>query len=152
MPRNKENQKRIAREWYLKNRELTKERAKAWTAANPEKAKEKADRYREKNREAHNAYNRAWFADNKDKRAAYQAKRRAVLLQRTPKWLTEDDLWMMEQAYELAQLRTEMFGFEWHVDHVIPLQGKKICGFHMPENLAVIPGSDNCKKHASFLI
>ena len=152
MPRDAEKHKRLRRKWYLKNRELVKERAKAWSAANPERRQEILAKHRETHREERSAYNKAWFADNKDKRAAYQAKRRAVLLQRTPKWLTEEDLWMMEQAYELAQLRTEMFGFEWHVDHVIPLQGKKVCGFHMPENLAVIPGSDNCKKHASFLI
>ena len=152
MPRDKENLKRLQREWYLRNRELTKARAKAWAEANPDRRQEILAKNREVHREERNAYSRAWFAENSDKRAAYQAKRKATILQRTPQWLTEDDLWMIEQAYDLAKARTEMLGFEWHVDHVIPLQGKKVCGFHMPENLAVIPGSDNCKKHASFLI
>lgn len=152
MPRDQENAKRLKREWYLKNRELTKARANAWAEANPEKVKVKADRYREKNREAHNAYNRAWFAGHSDKRAAYEAKRRATIIQRTPRWLTEDDFWMIEQAYDLAKLRTEMSGFEWHVDHEIPLQGKRVCGLHVPLNLSVIPGAENCRKNAQFLI
>lgn len=151
MARDSENAKRLKREWYLKNRELTKARAKAWAEANPEEVKAKADRYREKNRDAHNLYNRSWFAANSEKRAAYEAKRRATILQRTPKWLTEDDFWLIEQAYDIAKLRTEMFGFEWHVDHVVPLQGKKVSGLHVPINLSVIPGTDNCRKSAKFL-
>jgi hypothetical protein len=150
MSRNLENQKRLAREWYLRNRELTKARAAAWAAENPEKVLQNKAKYRQRNAEKHNAYNREWFAMNKDKRATYEAKRRALLLQRTPQWLTSDDEWMIGEAYHLAQLRSKKFGFDWHVDHVLPLQGRKVSGLHMPMNLQVIPGTENCKKHAAF--
>jgi hypothetical protein len=53
---------------------------------------------------------------------------------------------MIEQAYDLAALRTKMFGVAWHVDHVIPLCGKKVSGLHVPYNLQVILGSENCRK------
>lgn len=151
MARDSENAKRLKREWYLKNRELTKARAKAWVEANPEKRSEILAKNREVHADSRNAYNRAWFAVNSEKRAAYEAKRRATILQRTPRWLTEDDFWLIEQAYDIAKLRTEMFGFEWHVDHVVPLQGKKVSGLHVPINLSVIPGTDNCRKSAKFL-
>lgn len=151
MPRDKENMQRLQREWYLRNRELVKARAKTWADANPERRSEILAKNREVHREERNSYNRTWFAENSDKRAAYQAKRKATILQRTPKWLTEDDLWMIEQAYELAKTRTAMFGFEWHVDHVVPLQGRQVSGLHTPINLAVIPGAENCRKNASFL-
>ncbi len=150
MARDMENAKRLKSEWYFRNRELTKARAKTWAAENPDKVKEKAQKYRNINRDAHNSYNREWFAKNSDKRAAYEAKRRASILQRTPKWLTEDDFWIIEQAYELAKLRTEMFGFDWHVDHVFPLQGKLVSGLHTPINIQVIEGLENCKKNAKF--
>lgn len=78
--------------------------------------------------------------------AAADAKRHASKMQRTPAWLTPDDLWMMEQAYELAALRTKIFGFAWHVDHVIPLQGKTVSGLHVPTNLQVISGAENVSK------
>lgn len=78
------------------------------------------------------------------------AKRRAAKLHRTPAWLTPDDHWMIEQAYELAAVRTKMFGFVWHVDHIIPLQGKLVSGLHAPNNLRVIPGAENIRKSNHF--
>lgn len=152
MARDLENAKRLKQEWYERNKELTKERARLWAINNPEKRYETHRKNRDKDLENHNARNRAWFADNKDKRAAYQAKRKSAQLQRTPPWLTEDDLWMIEQAYELAQLRTDLFGFQWHVDHIVPLQGKKVSGLHVPVNLRVIPASENVKKSNKFHI
>lgn len=75
-----------------------------------------------------------------------KARRRAAKMQRTPAWLTVDDFWMLEQAYELAALRTKMLGFAWHVDHIIPLQGKLVSGLHVPTNIRVIPGVENVRK------
>lgn len=152
MPRDKENQKRIAREWYERNKELTKQRAREWELTNPEKAAARKQKWRQENREKHNALNREWDKRNKAKKLAYSAKRRAAQIQRTPKWLTEDDLWMIEQAYELAALRTSMFGFPWHVDHAIPLQGRQVSGLHIPTNLQVIPGSENLRKNNKYAI
>jgi hypothetical protein len=152
MARNKENQKRIAREWYERNKELTKQRAREWAAANPDKRAQSIKKWREENRDQHNAVNRDWNARNKPKKAALEAKRRAAILQRTPNWLTDDDLWIIEEAYDLAALWTQTFGFAWHVDHVIPLQGRKVSGLHVPKNLQVIPGSDNVKKHNSYTV
>ena len=152
MARDKENQKRIAREWYERNKELTKRRAKEWAENNPEKRYAIHRKNREKDRENHNARNREWNKNNKPKKAALQSKRRAALLQRTPSWLTEDDFWIIEEAYKLAALRTQMLGFSWHVDHIIPLQGKHVSGLHVPTNIQVIPGSDNVRKHNSYQI
>jgi hypothetical protein len=80
------------------------------------------------------------------------ARRRASKLQRTPVWLTPDDHWMIEQAYELAAVRTKMFGFVWHVDHIVPLQGKLVSGLHAPNNLRVIPGAENIRKSNHFQV
>jgi len=52
----------------------------------------------------------------------------------------------------LAALRTKLFGFSWHVDHVLPLQGKKVSGLHVPSNLQVIPWADNVSKSNKFLL
>ena len=152
MARNEENAKRLRKEWYERNKELTKQRAREWAAANPDKRAQSIKKWREENRDQNNAVNRDWNARNKPKKAALEAKRRAAILQRTPNWLTDDDLWIIEEAYDLAALRTQTFGFAWHVDHVIPLQGRKVSGLHVPENLQVIPGSDNVKKHNSYTV
>lgn len=75
------------------------------------------------------------------------ARRRASRIKRTPEWLKEDDFWIIKEAYNLAKLRSKMFGFKWHVDHIIPLQGRLASGLHVPTNLQVIPWLDNQKKH-----
>ena len=82
---------------------------------------------------------------------ANDAKRHAAKIQRTPAWLTIDDLWMLEQAYDLAAMRTKLFGFSWHVDHVLPLQGKYVSGLHVPTNVRVIPGVENVRKANRYL-
>ena len=74
------------------------------------------------------------------------AKRRSSKAKRTPGWLTVDDFWIMEQAYELARLRTKILGFAWEVDHDIPLRGKLASGLHVPDNLRVVPKQVNRAK------
>jgi hypothetical protein len=71
-------------------------------------------------------------------------------MHRTPKWLTSDDMWLMEQAYELARLRQQITGGEWHVDHIVPLRGKNVSGLHVPLNLRVIPRALNQRKANKF--
>ena len=135
----------------------------AWSAANPEKvnaAKKKyADnnrdvvrqriaKWREANKERMKAARKAWRDANKHKSQAYVRKRQAAQRQRVPNWVTKDDLWLMEEAYELAVRRTKMFGFQWDVDHILPLQGKTVSGLHVPINLQVIPAVVNSSKGA----
>jgi hypothetical protein len=152
MARDLENAKRLKKEWYERNKELTKERARAWHLANPAKVSEKNIKHKHKNKDRLNKYNREWFANNKNKRAAYQGKRKAAQLQRTPKWLTESDLRMIEAKYSLAAMLTRETGIIHHVDHIIPLQGKKVSGLHVFSNLRVIPGTDNVKKSNTYQI
>ncbi len=68
----------------------------------------------------------------------------------TPTWLDEDDFWWINEVYELAALRTQATGIDWHVDHIVPLQGRKVCGLHVPWNLQVITASENSKKGNKF--
>ena len=144
--------KQRIKEKYQRNAEVLKARRRAAYAANPEREKNIATvssaewRKANPNHEGAKQAKLAWKQSNPGKVRADTVRRRTAKLQRTPAWLTVDDYWMLEQAYELAALRTKMFGFSWHVDHIIPLQGKLVSGLHVPTNVRVIPGFENVQK------
>lgn len=96
--------------------------------------------------EVYKAQKRRYAQANPAKLTAKTRRYELSKISRTPAWLTIDDLWLMEQAYELAALRTELFGFSWQVDHVIPLRGRLVSGLHVPHNLQVIPAYTNRSK------
>jgi len=150
MAKDKENQKRLAKEWYERNKELTKERARAWALTNPEKRQAIHRKNRDANLDQHNATNREWNANNKPAKAALQAKRKSAILQRTPAWDAHAHLIIAK--YQLAAMLSTASGEPYHVDHIIPLQGKKVSGLHVFSNLRVIPGSDNSKKSNKFVV
>ena len=122
-------------QYRKENRDSCRAAIVAWSVKNPEKVK---------------LYAKKTKSLNSGRTLAHTVKRRLAKINRTPKWLTTDDHWMIEQAYELAAQRTKMFGFAWHVDHILPLQGRLVSGFHTPYNLQVIPGVDNLRKSNKF--
>jgi hypothetical protein len=132
---NKETHNTRVKRWQATNKEKTRLDAKTWSAANPDKVAAKAKRYRN----LHPGKINAWSAASAAKRA-----------KRLPKWLTDDDKWMLAEAYALAKLRTKMFGFEWEVDHIIPLQGKRVSGLHVPTNVQVVPKVVNRAKQNTY--
>jgi hypothetical protein len=150
MARDKENQKQLAKEWYERNKVVAIKRALKWQKDNIERKREINTNWREKNREQHNATNCNWNKNNKPVKAALQAKRKTAQLQRTPAW--DPDAHLIIAKYQLAAMFSKASGIEHHVDHIIPLQGKKVSGLHTFANLRVIPGSDNVKKSNKFPI
>ena len=125
---------------------------KAWALKNKEKVKEIRKAYRERNKERLAAEYKTWRLANKGKLNAKVQKRHAARLNRTPGWLTEEDLGKIESIYKEAQRLREETGEGWHVDHIIPLQGEKLSGLHVPDNLQVIRAKDNLSKHNRYEI
>jgi hypothetical protein len=120
---------------YQRNKEVRQTQALKYYYADHKKSKE-AQLLRQKNR--------------LPQIAAYEASRRALKLQRTPAWLTKVDKDCMKNEYKLAALQTKITGEPWHVDHIIPLQGKYVSGLHVPSNLQVIRGVENISKHNNY--
>ena len=129
-----------------KNPEQRSMAHKLWREANAAHDANRKQQYRIANLEKVQAAYKQYYEANYPRVLAKRNKQHADKLKRTPAWLTPDDMWMIEQAYELAALRTKLFGFAWHVDHVIPLRGKLVSGLHTPYNLQVIPAVDNLRK------
>ena len=110
---------------YQLNRESLIEKSRAYKRANKEKIK-------------------LYKLNNKGMINANTAKRHAQKLKATPVWANH---WMISEIYDLAFLRSQTTNIKWHVDHVIPLQGRNVCGLHVENNLNVIPAVINLKKH-----
>lgn len=80
------------------------------------------------------------------------SKRSAIKRSASVLWDLELTNFVFEEAHHLRGIRDTLFGFKWHVDHVIPLQGKQVCGLHVWNNFAVIPASENLRKNNKYAI
>lgn len=161
-PAAKEKARARASIWYHANPEKAKATRKVyrdanrgqstvinqlWRAANRERARETRRKWREANPEAHRAAQAKYAAAHRAKYAALNRKRQAAKLQRTPPWA---DLKKIEQMYDSSNLLTVLMGEPYHVDHVFPLQGKKVSGLHVHGNLQILPGAENVRKNNKF--
>lgn len=134
------------KQYRMANAEKTKQRHHDWRMANLEHDSLRKKKYNEKNADKVKQRYKQYYESNYPKVLAKRNKQHADKLNRTPAWLNQDDFWVIEEAYDLAALRTQLFGFPWHVDHEIPLRGKLASGLHVPGNLRVIPGVENLRK------
>ena len=98
----------------------------------------------------HNNLKRLNAWDTPAKHLARTRKRQAKQLQRTPSW--DPDAHLIIAKYQLAAMLTQASGIPHHVDHIIPLQGRKVSGLHVFSNLKVIPGEENVKKSNKYTI
>ena len=87
-----------------------------------------------------------WQKNNKGKVNANTRKYQAAKLKRTPTWLNSFELLHMQCLYQVAAMRSKESNQEWHVDHIVPLQGENVSGLHVPWNLQVVPATENIKK------
>lgn len=114
--------------WYEKNKEKEIAYSRAYYWANKEKQNKNASEWKKRNPERHVILN---------------SKRKAKSIQATPKWA---NLLHIEAKYSLCSMLNKNTAEKWHVDHIVPLQGKNVCGLHVEYNLKVIPAIDNLKK------
>jgi hypothetical protein len=150
----KENPEKVTasnrKRWKNRDIEKTKEKDNAWRKSNPDKASVNSKRDYEKNKEKRKPVRRKWEQANKGKRRAIVAKRRAAKLQATPKWLTKEQLLDIQTIYIEADRLSRETGVPREVDHVVPLQGKNVCGLHVSWNLEILTKEENARKHNKF--
>lgn len=97
----------------------------------------------DKNREIHNNY----VSRNLEKLAANCSIRRARLLKAFPKWANLKEI---KEIYAESKRLSISTGIDHHVDHIIPLQGKLVCGLHVENNLQILTAIENWYKGPSF--
>ena len=121
----KEKVKQAQSLWIEKNRDALRAQQKEYRQQNPEKIRENSRRY---------------YQNNPSKHRARNAKRRALKLNATPQWC---ELEKIKCLYEEARNKTTETGILHVVDHIVPLQGKNVCGLHCFDNLQIITCQEN---------
>jgi hypothetical protein len=78
-----------------------------------------------------------WYASK------HNTARRLVTIRATPGWA---DAQAIRRVYDLAARLESETGLIYHVDHIVPLNGKTVSGLHNQFNLQVLPATENIKK------
>ena len=138
---NKEKIKKIKKEYYLKNKETIKEKIRLYKLLNKDKIRKKNKIYILKNKEKRNKYNKEYILKNPHIQNAINAKRYAFKLKATPKFA---NLNKIKDIYKNCPKG-------YHVDHIVPLQGKEVCGLHVEWNLQYLTPSENSSKSNKFV-
>jgi len=123
------------------------ESSKQWNANNKAKHSELNAAWYEANKDRHLANSAEWYNANKSRKLETTTAREARCKLATPVWADRE---LIKELYEVARKLTEQTGIPHEVDHVIPLQGKNVSGFHVENNLQVIPASENRRKSNKY--
>ena len=105
-----------------------------------------AAEYRKKHREKARQYAKKYREENLEKCYAWRAKykqRKKDVSAYGNKELTEI---VAIEAHWVARNRSKATGVQHHVDHIIPLRGNDVSGFHVWNNLRVITWQENIMK------
>jgi len=133
--------------WSLRyasaHREQVRTTTRAWREANPNKVQA----YAEKNRARDVQSTREWEKRNPGKVNAKTALRKERIRQATPGWA---DFAEIQKVYQRAAEISRSTGIPHHVDHIVPIRSKIVCGLHCPANLEAVPAAVNVRKKNLF--
>jgi hypothetical protein len=123
---------------HAANREEYAAHSKKWAQENPERMALLAKNWRAKNLDRANENRIRWRKENPERTRFLDAKRYAQEFQATPSWADSE---LMELVYAEATHRGLI------VDHIVPLQGKNVCGLHVHYNTQLLTRSENSTKN-----
>lgn len=147
--KNPDKVKNIRSRAYRKHAEEIKEHHRVQWQEHPRTEEQKraairrAKAWMQNNRERRREIARAWVRNHPADALAACRRRQTQKLHATPSWVDQEAI---KQIYQEAHAMSERDGIKYHVDHIVPLRGKNVCGLHVPWNLQIIPASENMRK------
>jgi len=148
--KNKERHNARGRLWYSQNKESRSKTIALWLAINRERKYQIAARWARRNPEKRKDIERRWRQANPHVVREMAMRRYAAKGSATPKWLTAEHKKQILEIYQTACLLSAFTGELHHVDHIVPLRGKDVCGLHVPWNLQILTALENLKKGNRF--
>lgn len=149
------NIKNVDKKQEYYKRDYVKEKARVsgnnYYKLNKEKVLEKAAIYRQNNKNIIAERDKRYAKAKPEKLRAIKSRRKKKVRQATPGWLTKEHLLEIESFYLKAIELEKQTQVPHQVDHIIPIQGKNVCGLHVPWNLQVLTQSENRKKSNKLL-
>jgi hypothetical protein len=139
----KECSKADKKAYYQKNKEVIIKKNLEYQKTNPDIVNRSSKKWRDNNKEKQAYLTKEWSKQNRGSINNNCAKRRSLKLKATPDW---SECEKIKKVYIGARKLEELTGLKYHVDHIVPLQGKDVCGLHVWENLQVLEASLNIKK------
>ena len=136
---NKESILRDRKAFYEENKSRIRERRKALYNKNKHLIRGTRKEYLQE----HYRLNKPYYLAKSNLR--YTRK-----LDRTPNWLSRDQIKQIESFYQHAKDCSLVTGEVYEVDHIVPLQGENISGLHVPWNLQVLPRDVNRAKSNKY--
>lgn len=116
-----------------------------------EKGKESCNRYNKSDKHKKSIKKYRKSIKGRAQKAHDMVKYRASVIRATPKWLSEKELMEIKKLYlEAARLNSIYGNRAYHVDHIIPLNGKNICGLHVRSNLQILTFEENVRKSNKY--
>lgn len=121
-------------------------------ARNKDKIREYAAKTYRNNSDKIKARVQVWASQNRGKSNAIKKAYKAAKSKACPVWVRENPELrsQMDAVYEMAVKVSIETGVKHHVDHIVPLRGETVSGLHVPWNLQILPGSENCRKSNKF--
>lgn len=133
--------------WYQANKEKHRANDAKWHERNKLKVAAYAKQYAHANQEIVRKAQAKYSATHKAYYGAKTMERNARKKKAVPAWANK---FFIEEIYDLARRRSALKSgghAKWHVDHIVPLQSKTVCGLHVEHNLRVIPSVENYRKN-----
>lgn len=133
------NMKKATLDYYYRNQKARRQANREHDRQNIDRAQFRHAMKRAKNPALYRDTLYHWRNENRGALRAIDARHRAARTQACPTWLTKDQHREIVAFYDACPPGMS-------VDHIVPLQGRTVCGLHVPWNLQYLTIRENSAK------